>query len=247
MHARRTSFSMRQIVALKLYTDFDQLQREFRMCFREKNENDRIKRQKQFFFWNNLLENACKKSHDTVAKKLYHGINDGKLYASCFSGTYYGPVSTTTDLTVAKGFAGDHGQILELYPSFGAKGLNVSWLSNFPDENEVLYMNVSFQISDIIKISPANYTYENEFKHNDYLEHKKISSVTMERCILNALQTINIDSNIISLNDNDQNEDLSNFRKLRSYEKLAVLYLLYLQYRPKEWNDLLKSNEKYLS
>eukprot|EP01084_Bolivina_argentea_P274240 467375_1 len=89
-----------------------------------------------FFFWNNLLEDACKKSNDMVTKKLYHGINDGKLYASCFSGTYYGPVSTTTNLIVAQGFAGEYGQILELYPSFGAKGLSVSWLSNFADENE---------------------------------------------------------------------------------------------------------------
>ena len=56
---------------------------------------------------------------------------------------------------VAKGFAGDNGQIFELYPSFGAKGLTVSWLSNFPDENEVLYMNVSFQISNILKVASS--------------------------------------------------------------------------------------------
>eukprot|EP01084_Bolivina_argentea_P145811 255479_1 len=46
--------NMKEIVALKLYTDFDYLQREFRMCFRENDEKYRKDRQKQFYFWNKL-------------------------------------------------------------------------------------------------------------------------------------------------------------------------------------------------
>eukprot|EP01083_Nonionella_stella_P068945 183431_1 len=150
-NARRSSLNLKQILSLKIYTDFDKLQREFRMCFRDNDQTKREKRQKEFFFWNNVLEMSCKKSCDAIGKKLYHGINDSALNASCFSGTYYGPVSTTTEREIAEEFAGDNGQVLELYPSFGAKGLSVSWISNFPDELEVLYMNVSFQISNIIK------------------------------------------------------------------------------------------------
>eukprot|EP01083_Nonionella_stella_P157426 511104_1 len=235
-NARRSRLNLKQIVSLKVYTDFDKLQREFRMCFRDTDPKRRKKRQKEFFFWNSLIELSCKKSCDAIGEKLYHGINDSQLSTSCFSGTYYGPVSTTTDVAVAKGFAGDNGQILELYPSFGAKGLSVSWLSNFPDENEVLYMNVSFQISNIIK--------------NQYKQRERGSSnmKVMEESILNALRTINIDSQIISLNDNDDStsSDSSNFKTLERYEKLCVLYLLYIQYRPTEWNELVR-DRTYLS
>eukprot|EP01084_Bolivina_argentea_P257428 433714_1 len=70
----------------------------------------------------------------------------------------------------------------------------------------------------------------------------------MEQHILKALQTINIDSKIISLNDNDEKDDDSNFKTLQNYEKLSVLYLLYLQWKPKEWNTLLSNpNQRYLS
>eukprot|EP01083_Nonionella_stella_P232812 820875_1 len=231
-NARGSSLNLKQIVSLKIYTDFDKLQREFRMCFRDPDPMGREKRQKEFFFWNNVLEMSCKKSCDAIGNKLYHGINDSELSASCFSGTYYGPVSTTIERAIAEEFAGDNGQILELYPSFGAKGLSVSWLSNFPKENEVLYMNVSFQISNIIK------------------KRKRINTTNMEveESILNALRTINIDSQIISLNDNDDNatSDSSNFKKLKRYEKLCVLYLLYIQYRSTEWNELVR-DRTYLS
>merc|ERR1712176_317299 len=75
-----------------------------------------------------------------------------------------------------------------------------------------------------------------------------IANDNMEQCILNALQKINTDSKIISLNDNDKNNDFSNFKKLENYEKISILYLLYLQYRPKEWNKLIStSNQQYLS
>ena len=75
---------------------------------------------------------------------------------SSFSGTYYGPISTTTMFDIAKQFAGSNGRILELYPSFSKRGLRVSWLSNFPDEDEVLYMNASFQIVNIYSNSTQN-------------------------------------------------------------------------------------------
>eukprot|EP01083_Nonionella_stella_P126021 381228_1 len=241
---RRSRMNMKEIVSLKLYTDYDLLQREFRKCFRGDDLKAREQRQREFYFWNNLLQMVCKKSTDAIAVMLYHGVSDKSLSAACFSGTYYGPVSTTIDLKVARGFAGEKGQILELYPSFGAKGLNVSWLSNFPDENEVLYMNVSFQISNIVKISDSlqigvDFALDKNLAGN-------MTSQNMEYCILRALQTINIDSQIISLNDMDDGDetqsDLSNFKRLKNYEKLSVLYLLYLQYRPKEWDELISQS-----
>ena len=57
---------------------------------------------------------------------------------------------TTADLLVAKAFAGRDGIILEMYPSFGKAGINVSWLSSFPDEDQIFYMNTSFEIAHIL-------------------------------------------------------------------------------------------------
>ena len=130
--AKAAKLNVKQIVALKLYTDYDELQKEFRICFRETSAEKRTARQKEFYFWNTLLEDACRKSKDVISTKMYHRIDDSRLVASSLSGTYYGPVSTSTDIAISQQFAGDHGQILELYPSFGARGLAVSWLYNFP-------------------------------------------------------------------------------------------------------------------
>ena len=69
--------------------DYDELQRNFRRCFRL----DEVKRQRQFFWWNDLLQSACTKSKDIIAKKLYHGVSQD-LTLSTFSGTYYGMMST---------------------------------------------------------------------------------------------------------------------------------------------------------
>ena len=88
--ANLIGLNLKQVVALKLYTDCDELQREFQMCFREENKTERERRQKQFYFWNKFLEDACMKSPHIITEKLYHGINDQSLSSSTFSGTYYG-------------------------------------------------------------------------------------------------------------------------------------------------------------
>eukprot|EP01084_Bolivina_argentea_P287937 494123_1 len=50
MNAKMNGLNVKMIVALKLYTDFDDLQRQFRMCFRENDETERKKRQAQFYY-----------------------------------------------------------------------------------------------------------------------------------------------------------------------------------------------------
>eukprot|EP01084_Bolivina_argentea_P045468 83702_1 len=52
LEAKLNKLTIKDIVALKLYTDFDELQRHYRKCFRLEEEE----RQMQFFWWNKLLE-----------------------------------------------------------------------------------------------------------------------------------------------------------------------------------------------
>jgi len=166
-----------------------------------------------------------------------------------------GPVSTTTDFTIAKGFAGKNGKILELYPSFGKKGLKVSWLSNFPDECEVIYMNTFFQTSNVITItaSSSDRAPQLNSKNTDPNDEEALFH-SMTRCILNAIQTINVNSKIISLNDEEEKSNVNNYKNindvslfgsLKNYEKLSVLYLLYIQYKPGAWKKLTsEQNQK---
>ena len=74
----------------------------------------------------------------------------------------------------------------------------------------------------------------------------------MRQCICNALQIINTDARIISLNEEEhhktagkESKDASLFQTLQNYEKLSVLYLLYLQYKPKAWNKLTSQDHRY--
>ena len=88
--AKAANLKLKEIVALKLYTDCDDLQRVFRRCFREKDLKERKNLQRNFFHWNKVLETACKKAKQRVSGRLYHGINDERLLASAFNGIYYG-------------------------------------------------------------------------------------------------------------------------------------------------------------
>lgn len=104
--------------------DFDELQRAYRKVYRETDSFKRKEMMRQFYHWNKLLKQSVDKSRDIITQTLYHGINV-QLNVSTFSGRYYGPVSTTKIYDVAKGFAGAKGRILEIYPSYGKKGLDV--------------------------------------------------------------------------------------------------------------------------
>ena len=88
--AKAANLKLKEIVSLKLYTDCDDLQRVFRRCFREKERKERKNLQRNFYHWNKVLETACKKAKLRVSNRLYHGINDSRLLASAFNGTYYG-------------------------------------------------------------------------------------------------------------------------------------------------------------
>eukprot|EP01084_Bolivina_argentea_P010661 19873_1 len=218
--------TMKELVALKLYTDFGELQKEYRKCYTAINESERIQRQKQYYHWNDLMSTAIAKSKDIITTKLYHGLNK-KLKTSCYTGTYYGPISTTTKRKVARGFAGLTGIIIELYPSFGKKGMFISWLSAFPDDEEVIYMNTSF---DICGIYDAKQDEETNISPPSLLNFIDIeTSEIYEQAILRALQSINVGSQVISLSDYTDNRHNigrhkceSKFDEIDIFSKLAV-------------------------
>eukprot|EP01083_Nonionella_stella_P004922 14378_1 len=242
--AKRMRLGMKDIVSLKLYTDFDALQRHFRKCFRDKKRDERLKRQKSFYYWYKQLGIASNKSDNIISHKLYHGV-DVELPPSTFCGMYHGPVSTTLAWDIAVAFAGSKGQVIELYPSFGKKGLMVNFLSNFPDEQEVLYLDCSFQISNIFKADETGVI-------RNQLVEVKTGFAYVEHCMLKALQMMSVDSQVISLNAPHNNRmKNTGFSALQSAEKISILYVLYLQYRTDEWQTFVSpefsnSTEEYM-
>ena len=205
----------------------------------------------------------------------------------------------------------------------------MSWLSNFPDEQEVLYFDATFSIKNIHKIEDSTFlapTFDTTLFSVNTIRDLQHNTQFIEKSILKALQTINTESTILSFNeiddtidfedndirinsnlslmsmdtddqettalmkstsyqpikedaefrddskdqqdvnqddnlessmdDNDEKKESSNkstddketkdietFNKLKGSELIAILYLLYLQYKPSEWEKLVKSDE----
>eukprot|EP01083_Nonionella_stella_P033575 91878_1 len=304
---RSLKLNIKEVISLKLYTDYDAQQNEYRKCYRDKDGPKRLLRQAQFFHWNRLLKMAVDKSPDVIVNTVFHGLNHVRTIPA-FSGRYHGPVSTTTEFDSAAEFAKTNGMILELYPSYGRKGLQVSWLSIHPEEKEVLYFDASFDIKKIHY--PEKDTIEKVLNDATQLllstkeaDDIKNTVVFVEKAILKALQTINMRSTILSFNemgDHDTKEEepsihqgtcyptskpllsqskhgyegiddimnvdqdetkekqstspplspytgeinkVETFDKLSGQELVAILQLLYLQYKPTDWKDLVQSRE----
>lgn len=86
---RHKKLTVKEIVCLKLYTDFDDLQRAFRQSFREQDDAKRLQLQKQYYNWYAEIEKAVGKSNDILRGNVFHGITV-KIPPSTFSGKYHG-------------------------------------------------------------------------------------------------------------------------------------------------------------
>ena len=150
---KENGIGLDHLIALKLYTDFNDPQKELRKSYRTpfcENE-DRVR---AFARWRDLLEDAFIKlnivlqEHDQP-KLLYHGI-DATMPITRFSSIYYGPTSTTTDLSKARDFARDNGMILVLKPKPSKyKMVPIDWLSKY-NENEFLIFDQEVEVQSVV-------------------------------------------------------------------------------------------------
>eukprot|EP01084_Bolivina_argentea_P152454 265954_1 len=153
---KENDIGLKEFVALKLYCDFDDLQREFRKCFRAPYNQD-TNRLSSFYWWNKTLIKAFRTFNQIKEQKKYNLLFHGISSVMCidkFKGKYFGPLSTTTDINVARSFAGKAGMILVIAPVYneenGYKPFDISYLSEFSDEHEVLCFNQSYFIKNVI-------------------------------------------------------------------------------------------------
>ena len=108
-----------------------------------------------------------------------------------------GPVSTTLSVDQAAQFAGNSGQLMELYPSFDKKGLDISCISDFPEEQEVLYIDCSFQIANLYHSKTTEYRDFKALIDKTRLNSAQADSASiqyMQSSYLKAIQMISTNS-----------------------------------------------------
>eukprot|EP01084_Bolivina_argentea_P178058 307837_1 len=145
------------VLCIKMYTDTNALQANFRHAFRMSATKSR---RSQFIHWaTNLhivfikveIANDCKGANEFICNvTLYHGLNrlfDTKGLAHQF----HGLLSTTWEESVATSFAGDAGMILTIDKGINNKNVNaieVDWISCHATEQEVLLLNPKVLIQE---------------------------------------------------------------------------------------------------
>eukprot|EP01084_Bolivina_argentea_P259258 437399_1 len=140
-----TPITINHLISLKLYTDFGNIQNEFKKHCRKhyKNEsiNSFIKRNSQIAHWCRYLKESCTFYGKLMSKKdtFYCGLNRNLLFDS-LKQNFECPISTTTNVTIANSFS-DGGMLLQMKRADSkTRFFDVSWLSIHPSEQERLFM-----------------------------------------------------------------------------------------------------------
>lgn len=102
---------------------------------------------------------------------LYHGLN--RLFNTRgLARQFYGPLSTTWEVTVARNFAGDSGMILQINNDTNFKNVNaieVDWISCHDNEQEVLLLNPQVLIQ-------KTYVFSKDYPENALLFKRTVLS-----------------------------------------------------------------------
>eukprot|EP01084_Bolivina_argentea_P311345 538911_1 len=143
------------ILCIKMYTDTNELQKNFRMSFRTTSDNNR---RSQFIHWATcfnitftkieIMNKIFNYNEGICNVTLYHGLSrlfDTKKLVRQFNGV----LSTTWEESVATTFAGESGMILQINKSMNNENTNaihVDWISCHGSEQEVLLINPKVMI-----------------------------------------------------------------------------------------------------
>eukprot|EP01084_Bolivina_argentea_P268724 456531_1 len=158
--------NMECILALSLYCNFDHLQYEFSKTYRQSLNNHT-----NFYHWGKFLKEAVHKHGTSIKdgniKRFYHGISQ-RLIPTAIVGqlgkgiSIYCPLSTTSSFSVATSFTtSNNGLIISFGGISSTKYFSVDWLSDYPNEKELLFVQNAnkLQIENIIdSVTGCEYT-----------------------------------------------------------------------------------------
>eukprot|EP01083_Nonionella_stella_P253520 872268_1 len=136
-----------ELLALKVFTDIDKLQKEFSKSFWKAQffNKSLIVRRQQFYHWAHTLRRAFKYGNVPINQTLYRGFNKTLQIAS-FSPFCGQPTSTSTNWNVANGFSDGVGLIIESDKNQVVYGLDVLCISIYPNESEIWLYDQTFPL-----------------------------------------------------------------------------------------------------
>eukprot|EP01084_Bolivina_argentea_P204849 349887_1 len=226
---RNEPMDLRHILALIFYTDITAFCRVFRSTYRkiDNESNQEVKnRHEELYFYSRYLFESIEFFGVRMPKdaKVYHGLNR-VLYFQKFSTYFNQPISTTDNLITASEFA-QGGMILTLTAATQyisdetkiPKYLAVSFLSDFPHENEKLFYgsSVVFKVCNIYTV-----------------EGKKFVGHSEELALFNKFEKL-LQNQHVLWNLNDKKEQ----------NQIHALVTLIRQYRSNEVQDNISEQKE---
>eukprot|EP01084_Bolivina_argentea_P138358 243599_1 len=156
-----TPINIKQLMSVKLYTDLTELSAKFTATFRKSNSLDTLddikNKNKEFANMSKYLREAVglygslwNRKGKNQQKELYVGMSF--LIIPSVLMKFSGPTSTTVSAQVATNFTDNQKGIMmtlctaNMYNSRRIRFFDTSWLSQFPFENERLFMGSSIPI-----------------------------------------------------------------------------------------------------
>lgn len=149
----RFELKIEHLLALMFYCNYDKLQYEFSKTYRRlsaKESNiDIAERHRHFYHLGMWIKRAVHEfgtRTDTIDSNdtFYHGISQQTIFSSASTAIFNGPLSTSTDYSVAACFANQQGLILELRDiktvNLSSKYFAMHWLSCYSNEQECLFI-----------------------------------------------------------------------------------------------------------
>ena len=141
--------SMDRLMTIILYTDYTDLSRHFSSTFRKSNLFEPLQttkyRHSKYYWMSKLLRETVRIYGHNYEDE---GLRDGPYYCGMskvmtmpeFAMKLFSPSSTSCHIEVAMKFSGESGLIIEFNNEGGlatvVKGLEVSWVSRFAEEDE---------------------------------------------------------------------------------------------------------------
>eukprot|EP01083_Nonionella_stella_P138637 421908_1 len=137
-----------ELMALKVFTDYSQLQSAFSKAFYD-DQSQTKDRKRQFYQWNLILQQAMHyagRSSDVCGiHTLWRGLQ-GLVCFDSFEPMAHQPTSFSLTRDKAIEFCGDQGVLLE---SHGIVGIPLKWLSSFEHEDEWWCFKTPLQLDRI--------------------------------------------------------------------------------------------------
>eukprot|EP01084_Bolivina_argentea_P137889 242850_1 len=239
------AFGVEHLIAVKLYTDYTTLNGKFCAAFRlnkiaanayESIESLKDRNSKFAIMARLLIESVQSYGKLALTKKTYfRGINQQFLFKQ-FVARYHVPLSTTTDLVIAAGFAGINGLVLQLKTyDKTVSGFDVSVMSEFAREKETLF----FGMDTILKMHSVYSIFDDKWQ--DYKRY------------INAIQEVlKIANGTISWYYKNNIKEIVGYllpnmyrSKIRLPEYIQILLHFHLQHLPNniiyDFNDLVNN------